>query len=80
VATVHFSRSLRQYTGGVASFDVEAGRVLELVRSLSERFPQLTAPLEIMAISVDGEIYPEPEYVELSPESEVHLVPKIPGG
>lgn len=80
MATIHFSRSLTQYTGGVESLTVDAPRVRDLMRVLGERFPRLTAPLEIMAVSIDGEIRQEPDYVELSPDSEVHLVPRIPGG
>lgn len=80
MATVHFSRSLTEYTEGVQSLTLDAPRVRELLGMLTERFPRLAAPLEVMAVSVDGEIHPEPEYTALSPDSEVHLVPKIPGG
>lgn len=80
MATVHFSRSLKQYTGGVESVSLDAPRVRDLLDMLTQRFPRLATPLEIMAVSVDGVIHQEPEYSELSDDSEVHLVPKIPGG
>jgi molybdopterin converting factor small subunit len=80
LATVHFSRSLREHTGGAESVTLDAPRVQELLNMLTERFPGLAAPLEVMAVSVDGEIRQEPEFVPLSGDSEVHLVPKIPGG
>lgn len=80
MATVHFSRSLREYTGGVESLTLDAPRVREMLGMLTERFPRLAAPLEVMAVSVDGEVHQEPEFTQLSADSEVHLVPKIPGG
>lgn len=80
MANVHFSRSLTRYTDGVESVSLDAPRVRDLMRMLTERFPRLSAPLEIMAVSIDGVIHQEPEYSELSEDTEVHLVPKIPGG
>lgn len=80
MATVHFSGSLARYTGGVETLTVDATRVRELVHEVTERFPDLTEPLEIMAVAVDGQVYQEAEYLSLSPESEIHFVPQIAGG
>jgi molybdopterin converting factor small subunit len=80
LATVHFSSGLARYTGGVTSVTVHAPRVLELVQAVTERFPELTDPLEIMAIAVDGEVHQRPEYMKLTAESEIHFVPQIAGG
>ena len=80
MATVHFAQSLTRYTGGVASVDVDAGRVGELLLEVGERFPALVAPLEVMAVAIDGEVHHEPEFVTLSAESEIHFVPRIAGG
>jgi hypothetical protein len=80
MATVHFSAALARYTAGVETVTVDAPRVRELLRDVRERFPALAAPLEVMAVAVDGEVYAEPVYQKLSPESEVHFVPQIPGG
>jgi len=80
VATVHFSGSLARYTGGLSSVTLEARRVLELMHQVNERFPALESPLEIMAIAVDGEVYQDADYVELSADSEIHFVPRIAGG
>jgi molybdopterin converting factor small subunit len=80
VATIHFSGSLTQYTGGVQSLTVEARRVRDLMETVTERFPALAAPLEVMAVAVDGEIHQEAEFVELSEGSDVHFVPQIAGG
>lgn len=50
------------------------------MHAVTERFPELVAPLEIMAIAVDGEIHQHADYLELTADSEVHLVPRIAGG
>jgi hypothetical protein len=33
-----------------------------------------------MAVAIDGEIYADPGYQALRPDSDVHLVPRIAGG
>ena len=80
MATVHFEGSLEQYTGGIESVVLEARRVDDLMRQVTERFPALESPLEIMAIAVDGCVHQEPDYLELGPGSEIHFVPRIAGG
>ena len=80
MATIYFSSVLAQYTGGVESLTVDAPRVCELIQAVTDRFPALREPLEIMSIAVDGEIHQHPDYLKLSPGSEVHLVPRISGG
>ena len=80
MATIYFVSGLQRYTGGVESLTVDAPRVRELMQTVTERFPALKEPLEIMAISVDGEIHQHPDYIKLSPGSEVYLVPRISGG
>ena len=80
VATIYFSSGLTQHTGGVESLTVDARRVRDLIRLVAERFPDLAEPLELMSIAVDGQIHQHADYVELTPTSEVHLVPRISGG
>ncbi|MBM4183252.1 MAG: MoaD/ThiS family protein [Gemmatimonadetes bacterium] len=80
MATVHFSRGLARYTGGVESLTVDAPRVQELLVVVTERFPGLTQPLEVMAIAVDGEVHQHHDYLKLRPDSEIHFVPQIAGG
>jgi molybdopterin converting factor small subunit len=80
VATIYFSSGLARFTGGVESLTVDAPRVRELLAAVVERFPALAEPLEIMSIAVDGEIHQHPDYLPLSANSEVHLVPRISGG
>lgn len=80
MATVHLPSSLTQFTGGVSVMDVDAGRVVDLLSAMAERFPELRSQLDEFAVAIDGEIYQEPGYQSLRPASEVHLVPRIAGG
>ena len=80
MATVHFSRGLARYTGGVESLTVDARRVGDLVREVTRTYPGLSAPLEVMAVAVDGEVHPAPEYLELAPDADVHFIPQVAGG
>jgi molybdopterin converting factor small subunit len=80
VARIFFSSGLAPYTGGVESIDIDAPRVGELLQALREQFPELTEPLALMSIAVDGVIHQHPDYVSLDATSEVHLVPRISGG
>jgi molybdopterin converting factor small subunit len=80
VATVHLPSGLTQYTAGVATVDIDAARVPELIAALRDRFPQIAEQLGEMAIAIDGEIFADPGYQPLRANSEIHLVPRIAGG
>ena len=80
MATVYLPSGLAQFTDGVETVIVDAPRVCELMQTLAERFPGLGEPLALMSVAVDGEIHQHPDYVKLSPRSEVYLVPRISGG
>ena len=81
MAHVTFMTQLRQFTGGVASVDVDANSIQQLQRILSERFPELAPHLEAgVAVAIDGQIYQDALFQEIAPTSEVHLLPMIAGG
>jgi molybdopterin synthase sulfur carrier subunit len=80
VAIVHFPSGMMRLTGGIDHCLVDAPRVHELFRALTEQFPGLADVLEGTAVAIDGEIYQDPGYQPLRPDSEVHLVPRIAGG
>ena len=80
MATIYFVSGLERDTGGVESLTVDAPRVRELMETVTECFPALKEPLELMSIAVDGEIHQYPDYLKLTPDSEVFLVPRISGG
>ena len=80
MATVHLPSGLAQFTGGVDEVAIDAPRVAELLAELRARYPRLADQLDDMAVAVDGDIYSDPGYQALRPDSEVHLVPRIAGG
>jgi molybdopterin converting factor small subunit len=80
VATIYFSSGLAAHTGGVESLSIDAPRVRELLEAVVERFPSLREQLELMAVAVDGQVHQQADYLPLSGDSEVHLVPRIAGG
>ena len=80
MATVFLPRGLASAVGGVDEVVIDAPRVAELLRELVARYPALRDRLGEMAVAVDGDIYNDPDYVPLGPDSEVHLVPRIAGG
>lgn len=73
--------SCHQYTGGKTEFDLEATTFRQLVRELDRKYPGLGTQVEEgMAIAIDGEIFQDAYHVELKPDSEIVLIPKIGGG
>jgi molybdopterin converting factor small subunit len=80
VATVLFSRQLRQYTGGVERVEIPADRVRGLISALYLRYPALDGKLEGMAIAIDDDIHRDALYRSLEPECEVVFLPPVAGG
>lgn len=75
------SSRVRDFTGGLDAFDVEARTVRALIRELDARYPGLGDLVEAsMAIAIDGEIFQDAMGAELGEHSEVVLIPKISGG
>ena len=81
MARVVLSGTLKQLAGGASEFEVDARDVRQLLRVLSERYPELAPHLETgYAIAIDGEIFQDAWFAPIRPDSEVHLVPAIRGG
>lgn len=71
----------REFTGGLAEFDVDATSVRRLILELDRRFPGLGDYVDRrMAIAIDGEIHQDAYGAALGSDSEVCLIPKIGGG
>ncbi len=71
----------RRFTGGQSEFEVEANTVRRMIAELDRRFPGLGQQIdESMAVAIDGEIFQDAYQAQLSPDSEVVLIPKIGGG
>ena len=81
MAHVTLIGNLRQFTGGVATLDVEAANVRQLFAQLGEEYPELVPHLEKgSAVAIDGQIYQDALFQEIGPDSEVHILPQIAGG
>ncbi len=69
------------YTGGVKEFEIEAKTLLDVIRTLDERYPGLGEHLEEeTSVAIDGEIHEVGYYHTLRPGSEIYFIPKIEGG
>jgi molybdopterin converting factor small subunit len=81
MAHVTLTGALRQYTGGVAEVEVDAGSVRQLFARLVADYPGLAPHLERgLAVAIDGQIYQDALLQEIGAGSEVHLLPQIEGG
>lgn len=75
------SSRVRDFTGGLAEFDIEAGSVRAMIRELEGRWPGLGAFVETeMSVAIDGEVFQDAFLEPIGPSSEVVLIPKISGG
>lgn len=75
------SSRVRDFTGGIDAFDVEANTVRSLIRELDAKYPGLGEFVESnMAIAIDGEIFQDALSAPLQSNSEIVLIPKISGG
>lgn len=80
MATVFLPGEISQHTDDIESIVIDAPRVHELMQVLIARFPGAADALARMAVAIDGEIYNDADYIEISANSEIHLVPRIAGG
>ncbi|MBC7283465.1 MoaD/ThiS family protein [Hoeflea sp.] len=73
--------TLRQMTDGQSEVEVDAKSFKELLDRLVETYPGL-APYVArgVSMSLDGVIYRESWFQEISPDSEVVLMPFMKGG
>ncbi len=78
---VQFSGAIRGAVDEVASMQIEATTIRELLRKLVERHPKIQTYIdEGIAVSIDGHIYRDRLNTEIPAEAEVFLMPRIPGG
>ncbi len=81
MAHVTLIGNLRQFTGGVTEFDLEAANVRQLFVRLGEKYPALLPHLDTgSAVAIDGQIYQDALFQEIGPDSDVHILPQIAGG
>lgn len=80
--TVALTSSLaNRFTGGVREVEIAADTFRRMVLELERRFPGLGHQVEEgMAVAVDGVIFQDAYGLELKPENEIVLIPKIGAG
>ncbi|MCZ6503138.1 MAG: MoaD/ThiS family protein [Gammaproteobacteria bacterium] len=78
---VSLTGSLRSAANDVAVVEIDAGTIRELLTKLVERYPRMNKHVdEGIAVSIDGEIYRDNWSTMIPADSEVFLLPRIPGG
>ena len=78
---MQFSGAVRSAVNDVASLEIEATTIRELLRKLVERYPKLAGQIEEgVAVSIDGHIFRDQQNAEIPADAEVFLLPRIPGG
>lgn len=73
--------SLKAFTGGQASVEVEAKTIRDMLKKLVEDYPGLKPHIERgVAVSIDGKIYRDAWFQPIPANGEVCLLPKLAGG
>ena len=81
MAHVTLVGTLRQFADNTAEHEVDAKSIKHLFTALTERFPALGPHLnDGMAVAIDGIIYQETLLQPIGENSDVHILPAIPGG
>jgi len=81
VSVSSITQQVRDLTGGLDSFELQATTVRTLIAAMEQRFPGLgTLVSDHMAIAIDGEIHQDALAEPIGPDSEVVLIPRIGGG
>ena len=80
MARVVFSSAQRKLVDGDESVELEARRVVDLLRALYARYPKLDGQLDNAAVAIDGDVYNDALFQALEPDSEVHFVGQVSGG
>ena len=78
---VSLTGPIRDALGGVASINVEAATIRELMQRLEDRYPAIERLMEAgIAVAINGEIYRDRWGEAIPPGAEVVLMPRIQGG
>jgi len=78
---VDLSFDLLEFSSGLASLEVDAADIRELLEKLELRFPGLGSKIEKdMAVTINGVIYQDTLIEPIEDGSEIYFIPKIGGG
>jgi molybdopterin converting factor small subunit len=73
--------SLRPAIGGAEEVEVEASSIKQLLETLSRNYTGMKEAIDRgVSVSVDGHIYATSLLVEIHPDSEVFIMPRLVGG
>lgn len=78
---VVLSGSLRDAADGLASINIEAATIRELLRKVVERYPRMQDRIDDgVAVSINGQIFRDNWGEPIPADAEVFLLPRIAGG
>lgn len=78
---VSLSGPLREAADGLASIELEASTIRELLDRLINQYPKMDSHMEQgIAVSIDGTIYRDSWNTPIPEGAEVYLLPRIVGG
>ncbi|MEM7123763.1 MAG: MoaD/ThiS family protein [Pseudomonadota bacterium] len=78
---VRLGATLRSKAGGRETFEVEAGTIMQVLRQLGERYPELKPILDKgVAVAIDGRLYRNAQLQKVPEGAEVYLMPRVAGG
>lgn len=78
---VSLTGTLQSAADDEAVVEIDAATIRELLTKLVERYPRMNKHVdEGIAVSIDGEIYRDNWGTLIPADSEVFLLPRIPGG
>ena len=81
MTTVVIPSGLREHCDGLERVEVEAESVRNVLKAMEVRFPGFRAQLgENAAVAIDGEVFQDPLYEAVGPNSVVHFLPALSGG
>ncbi len=85
--SIHIPPQMRELTGGRADIVVEGQTLRQVLRSLEEQFPGLSARIAVedriapgLAVSIDGVVTTRGLLARVESASEIHILPAIGGG
>ena len=72
---------LKGFTDGKTEFESEAKTVRELLTELEKAYPAMKPRLDSgVSFAIDGAIYRDNWFAEITPDSTVHVLPLLAGG
>ena len=78
---VSLNGMLRSAAGGLASIEIEAETIRDLLSRLLDRYPAMAEHMDLgIAVAIDGVIYRDDWTQEIPNGAEVVLMPRIAGG